>query len=168
MDHLHPDPPIQAFWQEFLCAHPGTGTEERFLEHFSFGTNAASADELARLVVAGTKTATSTALWEYEGTDRRVPRPGDLSIVTDGEARPVCVIETTEITIIPFRDVDADFARDYGEGDGTLAWWKRAMWATYGHILAGLGKQPSAEMPLVCERFRVVYAPTMAPPSSPP
>lgn len=162
MDDLRARPAIAAFWQAFLAQCPDIGAEGRFLEHFSFGTNAASADETARLVVAGTKTATSSVLWEYEGTDRRMPRVGDLSIVTDGDGRPVCVIETTEIAIVPFRDVDARLAWEYGEGERTLEWWQTAIWESYAHICAPLGRQPSQEMPLLCERFRVVYAPTTA------
>lgn len=162
MNHLNAPPAIAVFWQEFLHSIPETEAAGRFLEYFSFGTSAEAANELALLVLAGTKTATSSLLWEYEGTDRRVPRAGDLSIVTDGDGRPVCVIETTEIAIIPFRDVDARFAWDYGEEDRTLAWWTTAMWASYEGICAALGRDPSETMPLVCEQFRVVYAPATA------
>jgi uncharacterized protein YhfF len=34
------------------------------------------------------------------------------------------VLETTDLRVIPFGEVDAQFAFDEGEGDRTLAWWR--------------------------------------------
>jgi uncharacterized protein YhfF len=79
------------------------------------------ANELAALVVRGEKTATSDLLWYYEQLGRELWRVGNLHIVCDWEWRPVCVIETVELRIRPFKDVDERFAFDYGEGERTLA-----------------------------------------------
>jgi uncharacterized protein YhfF len=38
----------------------------------------------------------------------------------------VCVIETLAIQIVPFSELDADFAATEGEGDGSLDYWQRA------------------------------------------
>ena len=44
-------------------------------------------------------------------------RVGDEHIVLDGRQRPVCVIRTVELRPVRFDDIDAAFAREYGEGD---------------------------------------------------
>jgi uncharacterized protein YhfF len=80
-----------------------------------------------------------------------------LSVILDGEDKPVCVIETVEIAIRPYCDVDEKFAFDEGEGDRSLRYWREAHWRYFSRTLAKLGRKPSDIMPLVCERFRRVY-----------
>lgn len=115
------------------------------------------ADELARLVLAGTKTATCSLLWEYEASDEAMPQEGELSIILDGEGAPVCLIETAEVRIAPFDQVDEQFAHDEGEGDRSLSYWRDAHWRFFSRVCDQLGREPSAAMPLVCERFRVIH-----------
>jgi uncharacterized protein YhfF len=79
------------------------------------------------------------------------------SIVTDWEHHPVCIIQTTEVNIVPFREIDAQFAYDYGEGERTLVWLKHQLWDYYEQECTLIGRQASEQMPLVCERFQVVY-----------
>lgn len=59
--------------------------------------------------------------------------------------------------ICPFGEVDAQFAYDEGEGDRTLESWRREHWNYFWRTLPKIGFQPTSEMLLVCERFRVVY-----------
>ena len=148
---------VEAYWQAFVNKQPDpTATAARFYESFHFGSNEALANELAELVSQRVKTATSALVWEVEAEGKRFVQPGDFSVVTNWAGQPVCIMETTEVRIIPFKDVDEAFAYDYGEEERTLAWWKLALWQTYSHICADLDKQPSEDMLLVCERFRVV------------
>ncbi len=118
----------------------------RTLETFSFGDNPALADELAELVLAGKKTATC---WAAE--QGLLTEVGKRMVVLDGAGRPRAVIETVELTQHRFPDVDAAFANDEGEGDRTLAYWRRA----HEVYFTRLG-QFTPDMLLWCERFRVV------------
>ena len=118
-------PSIQPFWNKFT-ASLGHDPSDRFNEAFHFDDNAPSADELAALVLAGRKRATAALLWAYESEGKPLPKPGDLSVVTLFSGEPVCVIETRDIKIVPFSEVDEDFAATEGEGDGSLAYWQRA------------------------------------------
>ena len=86
-----------------------------------------------------------------------MPEPGDLMIITDWDGRPLCIIETTEVTIRPYNHVDARFAYDEGEGDRSLAYWRAAHRRFFSRTLPAIGKEFATDMPLVCERFRVVY-----------
>ena len=153
-----PSKHYQPYWQDFLRTQTVPATvNARFYESFYFSSTRDLANELAGLVLEGTKTATSTLLWEVEAENKPLVLPGFYSIVTDWDGRPVCIIETTEVRIKPFKDVDTGFAYDYGEEARTLDWWKEALWESYSRICAGLKKTPSPEMLLVCERFKVVY-----------
>jgi uncharacterized protein YhfF len=129
----------------------------RFYEAFRFGATEGSANELAALVVAGIKTATSDLLWALEQAHKPLVQVGDFSIVTDWEQRPLCVIRTTQVRIRPFEAVDERFAYDYGEGDRTLEWWKRELWTYYEQECQRIGRAATVEMPLACERFELVH-----------
>jgi hypothetical protein len=72
----------------------------------SLGDNPEMATELADLVVAGIKRATTSLARDYgEGRDPR-PRPGDFVMLLDGEGRPRLIWRTIEITIKPLSQVD--------------------------------------------------------------
>jgi uncharacterized protein YhfF len=120
-----------------------------------FGDSPAMADRLLALVLAGTKTATAGALCEYEARSEPLPAVGTYSIVLDGAGAPACVIETTEVRIVPMSEVDAQHAFDEGEGDRTLASWREAHEGFFRRFLPTIGLAFSPDMPLVLERFAV-------------
>lgn len=150
-------PAASEFWARFASASGVHGTE-RFYGAGHFDDNEESANELARLVAAGRKQATAGLLWTFDHDVRELPGAGALSVITDWLERPVCVIETTGIAIVPFDQVDAEFAAAEGEGDGSLAHWRAVHWAYFGRECARIGRAPDLRMPVVCERFRVVYS----------
>jgi uncharacterized protein YhfF len=149
---------VSALWARYRASRPDGGTVQ-YYEAFRFGNSERLANELADLVARGLKTATSGLLWEYQATGKRFIRAGDLSIVTTWSNEAVCIIETTEVWVVPFCEVGARFAYDYGEGDRSLGWWRAHLWAYYADECAALGRQAAEDMPLVCERFRVVFHP---------
>jgi uncharacterized protein YhfF len=115
------------------------------------------ADELGALILAGTKTVTCSALWAYETEDEPLPSVGLKTIVLDGNGDPLCIVETTEVEVKPYDEVDARFAFDEGEGDRSLEYSRDAHWRFFSRTLPGIGREPTTDMPLVCERFRVIY-----------
>jgi uncharacterized protein YhfF len=150
---------IEAFWQRFLeSQRDPVEAHGRFYESFRIGSEPEDADEGARLIRRGQKTATSSLLWEYEAQGKALPRVGSLSVIEDGRDVAICVVETTWLQVLPFDQVDAEFASDYGEADGTLDGWRRLCWDYYVDACALLGRTMSHDAPLVCERFRVVFS----------
>ena len=151
-------PVAEAFWSAYLRSLDAPeAAARRLYGACRIGDSKESADEGAGLVLSGRKTASSSLLWDYESSGRPPPSLGALSILEDGEGRPVCIFETTEVEVRPFDAVDAAFAADYGEWDGSLATWRRECWQYYAAVCAGLGREPAEDMPLVCERLRIVY-----------
>jgi len=146
---------LESFWKTCCAALPDAPAAPP--EAWYFCDNEADADELGALVLAGTKTATCSLLWVYETEGEDVPQVGYWSIITNWAGDPLCVIQTVEVTIRPYDQVDARFAYDEGEGDRSLAYWRVAHWRFFSRECAEIGRVPAPDMPLVCERFRVVF-----------
>lgn len=51
------------------------------------------------------------------------------------------------------------FAAAEGEGDRSLAYWRAAHWRYFSRTLLTISRAPAEDMPLVCERFRLLYPP---------
>ena len=130
-----------------------TGLPERYRDavQFAFGDTPALKDELLALVLSGKKTATCGALRDVTEAGEPMPEVGRRDVVLDGAGKPAAVIETTEVSIRRFNEVDEDFARDEGEGDLSLAYWREGHEAYFAR---NGGFEP--EMELICERFRLV------------
>jgi uncharacterized protein YhfF len=118
----------------------------RRLRSFAFGDSPDLADELLELVLKGIKTATCST-----EDEPNISKPGERWIVLDGRGNPRCVIESTEVAFRRYRDVDAAFASEEGEGDRSLAYWRSA----HRRYFQRLGRF-SEDMMLMCERFRLV------------
>lgn len=146
---------IEAYWEEFLAAHPSHRGKPYIAE--PFGDNPVLADELGNLVLSGRKSATCSAVWEYQAESESFPQVGTLWLVLDGQNQPMCVVETVEVTFRAFNEVDEDFARAEGEDDLSLESWREGHKRFFTRTLAEIGREFSEEMPLVCERFRVIY-----------
>jgi uncharacterized protein YhfF len=149
-------PHILSYWVGYL-SESGRNPHTPVYDVFHFDDNKSDANELAELVLQGRKLATASLLWEYETGAKRPPKAGDLSVVTDWDGIPLCIIETSEVEVRAFKDVDEEFAAAEGEGDLSLEYWVNAHWAYFERVCNELGREGSPEMPVVCERFRVVF-----------
>ena len=149
---------IEAYWRTYVdtLAADSSVRDERYVAE-GWGDSSQMADELGALIAAGTKTATCSALWEHEAEEGPLPETGVRTIVLDGNDDPLCIVETTEVDVRPYDQVDAQFAYEEGEGDRSLKYWREAHWRFFSRTLPRMGKEPAMNMPLVCERFRVIY-----------
>jgi len=144
----------EEFWQEFLEFKENKSLT--YFDCFHFELTEELANELLELVLLGKKQATSSSLLAYEIGNDRIPKAGDYSIVTDWNGTPRCVIETTSVTILPFRDITFEICKREGEDD-TLDSWQ--VGHKYFFIEEGkeLGYEFSEEMLVVFEDFKVVF-----------
>lgn len=146
---------VEEFWGR--CRERIPGLPFRAPEAWAFGATPEHADELLELVHDGIKTGTSSPLWDYEYAKEPVPSTGDFSIVLDGRGVPQVLIETISVSIVPFDEVSEEHAQSEGEGERTLSAWRdihERFWRDYS-------ENPRAfepNMPVVCERFRVLYS----------
>ena len=150
--------PIRTYWQKFLSTLPlDSPYRTRTFSEGGYGDSPELMDELIQLVLEGKKTATCGSLWEWEVEGKPLPQVGDLWVELDGSSRPVCITETVEVSIRKYNEVDARFAHDEGEGDLSLEYWREAHRNYFSRVLKKIGREFTENMPLVCERFRVIY-----------
>lgn len=95
-------------------------------------------------------------MWGYEIEGKRLPEVGDLSIVTNWEGEPRCVIETVAVTIMLFSDMTYDICKREGEDD-SLESWRTGHARFFRDEGNKLGYEFSNDMPVVFEDFEVVY-----------
>lgn len=143
----------ETLWELYVEAYPEQKNKE--YEAWAYG---AAPDELALLTVDGVKRATASGHDLYEAAGEPIPQAGGHSIILDGKGQAVCVIVTTNVTVVPFNEVSAEFAYKEGEGDRSLAYWRAVHETFFG------GEFARAELPfsettlVVCEEFEVVYS----------
>lgn len=139
---------VAEFWSRFLARAAEAGMDDPvFYDVMRIGSSAASADQGASAILSGQKTATSSPSGDYPSREAW-PYAGALSVLLRGDFAPVAVIETTEVALRRLGDLDEDFARDYGEWDGTAATLRANLGAFY---------ECDESQELICERFRVVF-----------
>ncbi|ANC40524.1 ASCH domain-containing protein [Hafnia alvei] len=148
------DSEIALFWSKIVQAHPDLAGRPYHAEQF--GSPGELAQQLADLIVSGEKYATCGALEEYQQQGSTIPHVGYLTIVLDGREKPVAAIETTQVSLRRFRDVDAVLAAAEGEGDKSLAYWRQAHQTFFETSLAAIDKNFTEDMWLVCEYFRLL------------
>ena len=146
---------VRHYWAEYEH-RLDCDLSSRFYEAFHFDDNEEDANALAALVQSGIKRATAALLWTYEASQKPLPTPGCLSVVTNWAGEPLCIIETQAVEVVPFDEVTEEFAATEGEGDCTLSYWKKVHWLYFERECLRLGKKPETKMPVVCEKFIVV------------
>lgn len=122
-----------------------------------YGDSPALSQELIALICAGRKRATACLLWSLHAEAEPVPEVGDVGVVIDHLGNPVLLTRTTAVQVVAFENVAAEFAAREGEGDLSLASWRRGHWAFFSRECAAIGREPSMQMPVVCSDFDVLW-----------
>lgn len=140
-------------WEQFCSLHPDrSGTP---YEAWCYGSD--TPDELAALTVKGIKTATASAYPFYEYEQCALPKPGDCDLILNTAGEALCIIETTRVRVMPFCEVDEEQAYREGEGDRSLAFWRRVHQEVFTHELTEIDSHFSEQMLVVCQEFKVVF-----------
>ncbi len=124
-----------------------------------FCADETNANLCAQLIVNGEKQASCSLLLWYTEQGEAMPKVGHLHVVTDWNNLPLCIIEITDLETCPYDKVSAAFAAAEGEGDKTLAWWRKAHWDFFSMECQELGIAMHEDRELLLERFKVVWPP---------
>ena len=146
---------IELFWERFL-QNTNRPKETKYFSSFHFELTEKWANILLNMVLEGKKRATCSSLasFAYEGIDK--PKVGDLSIVTDWNGKPRCVIETTNVTILPYKDMTYDICKREGEDD-SLESWREGHERFFRAEGEEMGYSFNEDLLVVFEDFQVVY-----------
>ena len=147
---------VQEFWNAFLEIEPELAKDTPF-QTWHFGNTPEMAGQLASLVIHGKKVATASLEAVNEIKPDEAPIDDGYSVITTYDGNPICVIQTVEIELVPFKEVDEQFAFDEGEGDQTLDYWRDVHNRYFTVEAAELGLEFSKSSIICCERFRLVY-----------
>ncbi|WP_029150383.1 ASCH domain-containing protein [Microbacterium indicum] len=149
---------IADFWAAARDADPSLPVDLPAADRvWGFGATPEHADELLQLVLDGVKTGTAGYLWEYQAEGEDLPVAGGFDVILDGAGAPRAVIQTLAVEIVPFDEVSAEHAFAEGEGDRSLAYWRRVHRDFFeDHV--DVGRPFADDAPLVLERFRLRYA----------
>lgn len=141
----------QEMWKLY---QQSSGTQTNDWDAWRFGDDP---DALARLVLEGRKTATSSAYPLYAREGEPLPEAGHYSVILDSQDEAVCIIRNVRVTVVAYREITAGHAFREGEGDRTLADWRKVHEAFFSADMAASGLSFDEDMPVVCEEFEVVY-----------
>ena len=136
----------ERMWERF-------GVEGEY-ETWCFG---ADADRLAELVLAGKKTATSSAYPIYVVENAPLPEAGEYSIILDSHENAVCIVRTTKVYVVPFDEVSSYHAYKESEGDLSLENWREDHRAFFLTEMNAIDKNFDEKMKVVCEEFEKVF-----------
>ncbi|QEN03541.1 GNAT family N-acetyltransferase [Thiospirochaeta perfilievii] len=145
---------IDEYWKRFISINKEYKDREYEVWNFCYGE--ILPNRLLGLVKTGIKTATSSA-YDLYSKDDKVPQVGDLSIITYGNGLPGCIIETKEIKIIKFNEISENEAKLEGEGNKTLKYWREGHKKFFKIDYENDEKEFSEEIPVLFERFHVIY-----------
>lgn len=146
---------VEDYWDRFVIYNDEY--EEARHSAWAFGGGPGAEDRLLALVLAKLKTATSGLYDCYVADGEPIPAEGDCSIILNSDGAPECIIVTRKVTILPYDQVDAEFAEKEGEGDQSLKYWRRVHEKFFTEECARCGLEFSTDMKVVCEEFEMVF-----------
>lgn len=142
----------QEMWEKFCET---SGVKHNRYDAWCYGVQS---DELAELTKQGIKTATASAYIFYELENEPLPKAGDYSVVLNQKGEAVCIIQISKVAVLPFSRVSVEHAYKEGEGDRTLAYWRKVHKEFFRQELAAIQQEFNEGLLVVCEEFTVVFS----------
>lgn len=143
----------QELWEKFILTNNINSNE---YTAWSFGEDA---DLLAKLVISGEKTATSSLYLLYKLENEPLPKKESYNIILNSKNEAICIIQTKKVYVTPFNKITKEHAYKEGEGDKSLAYWKKVHKKFFSSCLKEMNLEFSEDMEIVCEEFNMVFKP---------
>lgn len=149
---------VKKIWEDYLTSicESINNTNKKYTSWY-FCDNEKSANDLVELVRQEVKRGTTSLYHLYEAENEELPMEGNYSIITDFSGIAQCIIRTKKVTVLPFSDVNEEFARIEGEGDKSLKYWQTVHIDFFTRELKEQEMEFSQNMLVVFEEFEVVY-----------
>lgn len=150
------DVSIDEFWNKFLTGSNLDKKNIAFCGELSFGEDGETSADYILRILSGKKTSFATSYYSFEIDRIPLPKAHSFFVVTDWLSKPYAVIETVNVTILPFNQVTWQIAQGEDEGD-TIEEWRENKAAFFEEDGEIMGYTFSQNMPVVFEQFRVLY-----------
>lgn len=154
MKPLTPDQKM--FWETYLATLPPERRPREPFVEAAFAGDARVTDALIALYLDGRKTAGSSLAADFRTAGDPLPAPGNFWIALDGKSRPRLILRTERVVRFRFKDVPPTLAAAEGEGDMSVAAWKRIHRAAYAPFLARWGIDDLDEAEVIAEHFALL------------
>ncbi|MEY8749742.1 ASCH domain-containing protein [Alkalicoccobacillus gibsonii] len=136
------------YWQDYWESEDSIG---KVVDAGQFGDQP---DHLLELIINGTKTATCYGAIFYTYENKRMPQPGDYSIILDSKNEPRAIIQLTKVAMVPMNEVTEKFAE--AEGDGTHENWYEIHRRFFYEKCREANIEFDETMTLVCQTFQLI------------
>lgn len=155
---MDPAPAHQRYWQAYLDQLPAGAEALRDTRVIVEPAGSPEiTDHLIDLYLAGTKTAGSGLLADDESAGDPLPQVGHRWIALGASGEPRCILRTESVEAHAFRDVPARIAHAEGEGDRTIATWRRLHAEFYAPHLEEWSVEDLEQATVVTEFFALVF-----------
>jgi uncharacterized protein YhfF len=157
MNPAHLKPIERTFWNEHLAQLSPALKSRDPTVHAAFAGDRTITDALIRLYLDGKKSAGSGLVKDYLSAGDPLPKAGDYWIVLDNLDQPRCLLKTVRVEINVFRYIPASVAAAEGEGDLSVAHWKRSHREFYLPSLSKWDIADIDEADVITEHFELVH-----------
>ena len=146
---------VEKFWFEYLEKNNLPKTTP-YSGEFILGEDEVSCLQLSALILGGKKTGSFTALDSFIIDNEPLPKAGSNYVVADWNEVPLCIIQTTKVTILPYNQITWEMAEKEGEEDSFESW-KESHNEFFEYDAEIMGYEFKPDIPVVFEEFKVIY-----------
>ncbi|MEO7387540.1 MAG: ASCH domain-containing protein [Gammaproteobacteria bacterium] len=114
-------------------------------------------ERLTRFIIAREKTGVFSQPEDFPGG--RLPRVGEHAVLMDYSDEPRCLIRYDECTVLPFVAVGPEHVEVETAALRSVAAWRKLHRDYWEPVLAARGEAFADDMPIVFQRFTVLYPP---------
>ena len=144
------------FWKQYLKDTNQNENEAVYSGELVFENEGMTGRTQLSMVLSGSKTAMFTPLETIEINLEKMPVTGEVYVVLDTNDEPRCVIELTDVRIIPLNEISWELARKDGE-DEDMQDWKEKMEEFLEEEADLCGFEALPDSKIVCEIFKLIY-----------
>lgn len=157
---LYPTIPSEylAHWHNFVQAKPAMRkVHESYQTSYHIGDSVDSSERGLELIKTGKKTATSELLSYFHLNSEECPVVGKICIISSLKSDSICIVQTTDVSIISFDSITEEFVEAYGETISTTKSWYEAFTPYYEKHSSLLGQKLTSDTLLVIETFKLLF-----------
>ena len=144
------------FWKSYLKVTNQNEENAVYSGELVFEDTGFTGQTQLSLVLSGAKTATFTPFDSFEINRELLPVAGEVYVVLDSNEEPACIIELTDVNVVPLNEIPWDLAARDGENEN-LSDWQDKMREFVEDEADLCGFEAREDSKIVCEIFRVIY-----------
>lgn len=152
---MHLEDAALSFWNDYI----DTLSEE--LDHpiieAGMPGDITNSGEIIKLILSGSKTATSGLVKDYELAGDSLPKEGNFWIVLNELNKPQCILRTVRVVINKFSEITEEIANAEAYGDSSVKVWKKTHLDFFTPYLEGMDIDNLDEENIVTEFFEIVH-----------